>query len=90
MDRQLFDAVQQKLRSMVHEITPKPNPDHLLTGLLFDDAGHQHDPDPRYQNWNPLPLLRLAADLKESPRRYRRTVSRISAPTSKTSLSIGE
>ena len=45
MDRALFDAVQQKLtdqwttRSRIRNAS-----DHLLTGLLFDDAGHRMVP----------------------------------------------
>jgi site-specific DNA recombinase len=45
MDRELFDAVQQKLtdqwttRSIARNAS-----DHLLTGLLFDDAGHRMVP----------------------------------------------
>jgi DNA invertase Pin-like site-specific DNA recombinase len=45
MDRALFDSVQQKLTD---QWTAKPSVrnagDHLLTGLLFDDAGHRMAP----------------------------------------------
>src|SRR5258708_24301904 len=42
MDRQLFDAVQQNLTDQwPHRKRPNSKSDHLLTGLLFDDAGHR-------------------------------------------------
>ena len=42
MDRALFDAVQQKLIDQwTHRTTMRNAGDHLLTGLLFDDAGHR-------------------------------------------------
>jgi site-specific DNA recombinase len=45
MDRQLFDAVQQKLTDQwSHRNHAKTKSDHLLTGLLFDDAGHRMIP----------------------------------------------
>ena len=41
MDRALFDAVQQKLTDQWTAKTTIRNPnDHLLAGLLFDDAGY--------------------------------------------------
>jgi hypothetical protein len=41
MDRALFDAVQQKLTDQWTAKTTARNPnDHLLAGLLFDDAGY--------------------------------------------------
>jgi site-specific DNA recombinase len=64
MDRALFDAVQQKLtdqwttRSKVRNAS-----DHLLTGLLFDDAGHRMVPTHatksgvRYRYYVSLPHL---------------------------------
>jgi site-specific DNA recombinase len=64
MDRALFDAVQQKLtdqwtaRSIVRNTS-----DHLLTGLLFDDAGHRMVPTHatkfgvRYRYYVSLPHL---------------------------------
>ena len=64
MDRALFDAVQQKLtdqwtaRSIVRNAS-----DHLLTGLLFDDAGHRMVPTHatksgvRYRYYVSLPHL---------------------------------
>jgi site-specific DNA recombinase len=42
MDRALFDAVQQKLTDQwTTRSTTRNASDHLLTGLLFDDAGHR-------------------------------------------------
>jgi site-specific DNA recombinase len=64
MERALFDAVQQKLtdqwttRSSVRNAS-----DHLLTGLLFDDAGHRMAPTHatkagiRYRYYVSLPCL---------------------------------
>jgi site-specific DNA recombinase len=45
MDRALFDAVQQKLTDQwTTRSTARSASDHLLTGLLFDDAGHRMVP----------------------------------------------
>jgi site-specific DNA recombinase len=45
VDRQLFDAVQQKLTDQwSHRNHAKSKSDHLLTGLLYDDAGHRMVP----------------------------------------------
>ena len=45
MDRTLFDAVRQKsLAQWSHRTTIRNKADHLLTGLLFDDAGHRMIP----------------------------------------------
>src|SRR2546430_16401311 len=45
MDRALFDAVQQKLTDQwTTRSTLRNANDHLLTGLLFDDAGHRMVP----------------------------------------------
>src|SRR5260370_7556138 len=45
MDRELFDAVRQKSLDQWSHRTIVPNKsDHLLTALLFDDAGHRMGP----------------------------------------------
>ena len=45
MGRALFDAVQQKLRDQwSHRTVTRAASDHLLTGLLFDDAGYRMVP----------------------------------------------
>jgi site-specific DNA recombinase len=45
MDRSLFDAVQQKLTDQwTTRSTVRNASDHLLTGLLFDEAGHRMVP----------------------------------------------
>jgi site-specific DNA recombinase len=45
MDKQLFDAVQQKLTDQwSHRNHAKSKSDHLLTGLLYDDVGHRMVP----------------------------------------------
>src|ERR1700688_4778559 len=45
MDRTLFEAVRQKsLAQWSHRTTVRNKADHLLTGLLFDDAGHRMIP----------------------------------------------
>ena len=42
MDRALFDAVRQKsLAQWSHRTVVRNKSDHLLMGLLFDDAGHR-------------------------------------------------
>src|SRR5262249_6511330 len=64
MDRALFDAVQQKLTDQWTTRTTVRNAgDHLLTGLLFDDAGHRMAPTHatragiRYRYYVSLPCL---------------------------------
>jgi site-specific DNA recombinase len=64
MDRALFDAVQQKLTEQwTTQSTARNASDHLLTGLLFDDAGHRMVPTHatksgvRYRYYVSLPLL---------------------------------
>jgi site-specific DNA recombinase len=45
MDRALFEAVRQKsLDQWSHRTIVRNKSDHLLTGLLFDDAGHRMVP----------------------------------------------
>ncbi len=45
MDSALFDAVRQKsLAQWSHRTATRNKSDHLLTGLLFDDAGHRMVP----------------------------------------------
>jgi site-specific DNA recombinase len=45
MDRALFEAVRQKsLAQWSHRTVVRNKSDHLLTGLLFDDAGHRMIP----------------------------------------------
>ena len=61
MDRALFDAVQQKLTDQWTTRTTVRNAgDHLLTGLLFDDAGHRMVPT----HARPRPERRLAIRLR--------------------------
>jgi hypothetical protein len=64
MDRALFDAVQQKLtQQWTARSTTRNASDHLLTGLLFDDAGHRMVPTHatkagvRYRYYVSLPHL---------------------------------
>ena len=64
MDRALFDAVQQKLTDQwTTRSTTRSASDHLLTGLLFDDAGHRMVPTHatkagiRYRYYVSLPHL---------------------------------
>jgi site-specific DNA recombinase len=64
MDRALFDAVQQKLTDQwTTRSTTRNASDHLLTGLLFDDAGHRMVPTHatkagvRYRYYVSLPNL---------------------------------
>jgi hypothetical protein len=65
MDRQLFDAVQQKLTDQwSHRNHAKSKSDHLLTGLLYDDAGYRMIPTHatkagiRYRYYVSLPHLK--------------------------------
>ena len=65
MDRKLFDAVQQKLTDQwSHRNHAKTKSDHLLTGLLYDDAGHHMTPTHatkagiRYRYYVSLPHLK--------------------------------
>jgi hypothetical protein len=64
MERALFDAVQQKLTDQWTARTSVRNAgDHVLTGLLFDDAGHRMAPTHatkagiRYRYYVSLPCL---------------------------------
>jgi site-specific DNA recombinase len=64
MDRALFDAVQQMLTEQwTTRSTTRNASDHLLTGLLFDDAGHRMVPTHatksgiRYRYYVSLPHL---------------------------------
>jgi site-specific DNA recombinase len=64
MDRALFDAVQQKLTDQWTTLSKVRNAsDHLLTGLLFDDAGYRMVPTHatkfgvRYRYYVSLPHL---------------------------------
>ena len=81
MDRALFDAVQQKLTDQwTTQSTVRNASDHLLTGLLFDDAGHRMVPTHatksgvRYRYYVSLPHLH-----GESKTASVGSVSRISA-----------
>jgi DNA invertase Pin-like site-specific DNA recombinase len=65
MERELFDAVQQKLTDQwSHRNHAKAKSDHLLTGLLYDDAGHRMIPTHatkagiRYRYYISLPHLK--------------------------------
>jgi site-specific DNA recombinase len=64
IERELFDAVQQKLTDQwSHRNHAKSKSDHLLAGLLFDDAGHRMIPTHatkagiRYRYYASLPHL---------------------------------
>src|ERR1700678_4216838 len=64
MDRELFDAVRQKsLAQWSHRTVVRNKSDQLLTGLLFDDAGHRMIPTHatkagvRYRYYASAPVL---------------------------------
>jgi site-specific DNA recombinase len=64
MDRALFEAVRQKsLAQWSHRTTVRNKSDHLLAGLLFDDAGHRMIPTHatkagiRYRYYASTPVL---------------------------------
>jgi hypothetical protein len=82
LDRALFDAVQQKLTDQwTNRTTTRNASDHLLTGLLFDDAGHRMVPTHatkagiRYRYYVSLPHLH-----GESKTASVGSVSRVPAP----------
>src|SRR5258708_4817774 len=65
MERELFDAIQQKLTDQwSHRNHAKSKSDHLLTGLLYDDAAHRMIPTHatkagiRYRYYVSLPHLK--------------------------------
>src|SRR5205823_11155630 len=65
MERELFDSVQQKLTAQwSHRNHAKTKSDHLLTGLLYEDAGHRMVPAHatkagiRYRYYASLPHLK--------------------------------
>src|ERR1700720_956237 len=64
MDRALFEAVRKKsLAQWSHRTVVRNKSDHLLTGLLFDDAGHRMIPTHatkagiRYRYYASTPVL---------------------------------
>jgi site-specific DNA recombinase len=64
MDRTLFEAVRKKsLAQWSHRTTLRNKADHLLTGLMFDDAGHRMIPTHatkagvRYRYYASTPVL---------------------------------
>jgi site-specific DNA recombinase len=64
MDRELFEEVRQKsLAQWSHRTVVRNKSDHLLTGLLFDDAGHRMIPTHatkagiRYRYYASTPVL---------------------------------
>jgi site-specific DNA recombinase len=64
MDRALFEAVEQKrLAQWSHRTVRRNKSNHLLAGLLFDDAGHRMIPthatkaDIRYRYYASAPVL---------------------------------
>ena len=75
MDRALFDAVRQKsLAQWSHRTTTRNKSDHLLTGLLFDDAGHRMIPTHatkvgvRYRYYVSTPVLHFQPETsRKSP-----------------------
>ena len=72
MDRALFEAVRQKsLAQWSHRTVVRNKSDHLLAGLLFDDAGHRMIPTHatkagiRYRYYASAPVLH--SDAKSTP-----------------------
>jgi site-specific DNA recombinase len=89
MQRNLFDAVQQKLTDQwSHRNHAKTKSDHRLTGLLYDDAGHRMIPTHatkagiRYRYYVSLPRLNGESKVVSSDRS-----PAFPQPTSKTSFS---
>jgi site-specific DNA recombinase len=82
MDRALFEAVRQKsLAQWSHRTIVRNKSDHLLTGLLFDDAGHRMIPTHatkagiRYRYYVSTPVLHGEAKTASTG-----LVSRVPAP----------
>jgi site-specific DNA recombinase len=82
MDRALFDAVRQKsLAQWSHRTVVRNKSDYLLTGLLFDDAGHRMIPTHatkagvRYRYYVSTPVLHGEAKTASAG-----SVSRVPAP----------
>ena len=82
MDRALFEAVRQKsLAQWSHRTVMRNKSDHLLTGLLFDDAGHRMVPTHatkagiRYRYYVSAPVLHGEARTASAG-----SVSRVPAP----------
>jgi site-specific DNA recombinase len=82
MDRALFDAVRQKsLAQRSHRTIVRNKSDQLLTGLLFDDAGHRMIPTHatkagiRYRYYVSTPFLHGEAKTASAG-----SVSRVPAP----------
>jgi DNA invertase Pin-like site-specific DNA recombinase len=82
MDRALFDAVRQKsLAQWSHRTIVRNKSDYLLTGLLFDDAGHRMVPTHatkagiRYRYYVATPVLHGEAKTASAG-----SVSRVPAP----------
>ena len=82
MDRALFEAVRQKsLAQWSHRTVVRNKSDHLLTGLLFDDAGHRMVPTHatkagiRYRYYVSTPFLHGEAKTASAG-----SVSRVPAP----------
>jgi hypothetical protein len=82
MDRALFEAVRQKsLAQWSHRTVVRNKSDHLLTGLLFDDAGHRMIPTHatkagiRYRYYVSTPVLHGEAKTASAG-----SVSRVPAP----------
>ena len=82
MDRALFEAVRQKsLAQWSHRTVVRNKSDHLLTGLLFDDAGHRMVPTHatkagiRYRYYASAPVLHGEAKTASAG-----SVSRVPAP----------
>jgi site-specific DNA recombinase len=82
MDRELFEAVRQKsLAQWSHRTVARNKSDQLLTGLLFDDAGHRMIPTHakkaglRYRYYASTPVLH--GEAKTAPAG---SVSRVPAP----------
>jgi site-specific DNA recombinase len=82
MDRALFEAVRQKsLVQWSHRTVTRSKADHLLTGLLFDDAGHRMVPTHatkagiRYRYYVSTPFLHGEAKTASAG-----SVSRVPAP----------
>jgi site-specific DNA recombinase len=87
MNRALFDAVRQKaLSQWSHRTIARNKSDHLLTGLLFDDAGHRMVPPTPQKPASAIATMRRRLSCMERPGLRRPARSPAFPPqTSKTS-----
>ena len=86
MDRALFEAVRDKsLTHWSHRTVARNKSDQLLTGLLFDDAGHRmiptHATKADYRYYASAPVLHGEAKTASANSKVTRTVAMVHKET---------